>query len=64
MDLARLLRGGMPTDVTVLAVISLVSGVGCLLAASVPLAAKESRRRSARRGRLPSAVPAWQLGRA
>jgi diguanylate cyclase (GGDEF)-like protein len=38
MDLARLLRGGMPTDVTVLAVISLVSGIGCLIAASVPLA--------------------------
>jgi diguanylate cyclase (GGDEF)-like protein len=38
MDLARLLRAGMPIEVTVLAVMSLVSGIGCLLAASVPLA--------------------------
>jgi diguanylate cyclase (GGDEF)-like protein len=38
MDPPRLLRAGTPIEVAVLAVIALVSGVGCLFAAAVPLA--------------------------
>jgi hypothetical protein len=38
MDPRRLLRAGTPIDVAVLAVMALVSGVGCLLVAAVPLA--------------------------
>jgi diguanylate cyclase (GGDEF)-like protein len=38
MDPPRLLRAGTPIEVAVLAVIALVSGVGCLLVAVVPLA--------------------------
>jgi diguanylate cyclase (GGDEF)-like protein len=38
MDFARLLRAGTPIEVAVLAVMALVSGIGCLLAAAVPLA--------------------------
>lgn len=38
MDPARLLRADTPIEVAVLAVVALVSGVGCLLAAMVPLA--------------------------
>jgi diguanylate cyclase (GGDEF)-like protein len=38
MDPRRLLRAGTPIEVAVLAVMALVSGVGCLLVAAVPLA--------------------------
>ena len=43
MDVHRLLRAGTPTDVSVLAIMALVLGAGCLVSAAFPMVEEAPR---------------------